>query len=266
MRAGRQQPPKTFAKLVKINQSDDEKAILDMRTEFLNMYYPVAKREKSREAELDQSLLYPQYDQKIIRGMVHDEIFWTYSQAQEAIRNSKEDMKEIRQPFEEQTRKLKDAIADMDMKLRPHGSETRISTGLGDPADALKSANAADRREYLRILDHKSVLPESDEEDEVEETLPNGFPSRALKRNQLVGNNELNVVKNWAVRIAMNAPTIAHLHTISTSFMNEVFVCRCIIFDAFCLLVFFISFSIHLVPVFDSLGSLQVYARGRASS
>ncbi|GAU96640.1 hypothetical protein RvY_08060-1 [Ramazzottius varieornatus] len=199
MRAGRQRPPKTFAKLVKINQTDDEKAILDMRTEFLNMYYPVANREKFREAELDQSLLYPQYDQNIIRGMVHDEIFWTYSQAQEAIRNSKEDMKETRQPFEEQKRKLKDAIADMDMKLRPNGSETRISTGLEDPADALKSANAADRREYLRILDHKSVLPESDEEDEVEEILPNGFPSRALKRNQLVGNNELNVVKNWAV-------------------------------------------------------------------
>ncbi|OWA51549.1 hypothetical protein BV898_16028 [Hypsibius exemplaris] len=197
MRAGRQQPPKVFAKLQNVNQTDDQRALSEMRDEFLNHYLPFAHRELFKEARLDPSLIYPQYESCTIRAMMGDEIAAEFSDAANKIRYGKAAVKELRKPYIERKNRVNAASNEIEQKLAGAIPETKIRSGQEDPLLGLKrNGNASRRSSYLHALDKENVP--SDEEMSDEEAA-NAYSPKKAKVRQLVGNNSLDVLKHWSV-------------------------------------------------------------------
>ena len=163
-----------FAKLVNVNQTDDERVLAEMRNDFLGQYFPFALREQYKEPKDDPSLVYPQYDSRTIRGMISDEITSEFNSAANKIRHGKAQVREMRKPMMERKNILKEATDALEKKLSGSGGvpETRLHPGKHDPLHILKRSGPVHRKEYLRALEREHVLSDEEISDDDETNKP----------------------------------------------------------------------------------------------
>lgn len=184
-------PPSTYAKLHSLNSAEPKESRREENNGFFGKYFTIARRELHKEPTNDASLLCPQFDPVVLRGMIQEEITAAFCQAKSTIEAGISVVRDHKKPLDERRNRLRAAIASLENRVKP----VTITVDK-QPRDQLKNLSAggySQRWLYLRILGKKTVAPANSflrvKKDEKFET----------KQKQLVGSDDLKIVKNWDI-------------------------------------------------------------------